>query len=405
MVANPSGAIDASTINGFQLDNCNITGNGDTGTSNPDETGVDLYNLVGTASGGSNPTSITNTTISNNFEFELQITNGTATALTDLQMSGNTISSNTVAAGHGNLFNFLGAGGGAANMTLTLTSGTFTGNAPTTATGVQCDHSGTGGTMTCNISGTTFTNNNVGPQASVAGGARMVFDFNGNTVTGNRSHGINVFADANPPFTKAITGRIRNNMVGTFGVAGSGSSLGFPIRVQNEGRIPATLAITGNTVQESTSFTGINVNVGITTVAGSAATNVTITGNTVREIDSGRAVLVQQLDHLPAGGNAGTVCADIGSNTFSNVAGQAGDGTLIRVRRSESSTTKVFNVRQATPTAAAIANELDDANGFDNPLLVSIVASPPSTRERARCHDKPRHGDGPRHVKRAGSGE
>ena len=366
--------INGATVNGFVLNNALITANGNDAAT--DDSGVELVELTGSASGGANPTSITNSTISNNFEFELQITNSTPTALTDLQMSGNTVSSNTAAAGHGNLFNFLGAGGGSANMTLTLTSGTFTGNAPFTATGVQCDHSGSGGTLTCNISGATFTNNNVGPQASIAGGGQVVFDFNGNTVIGNRSHGINVFADANPPFTKTITGRIRNNTVGTLGTAGSGSSLGFPIRVQNEGRIPVTLAITNNTVQESTSFTGINVNVGIATVAGSAATNATITGNTVREIDSGRAVLVQQLDHLPAGGNAGTVCAEIGSNTFFNVAGQAGDGTLIRVRRSDSSATKVFNVRQATPTAAAIANELDDANGFNNPLLVSIGDTP-----------------------------
>lgn len=373
LVANPSGAIDPSTINGFQIDTCNITGNGDSGVSNPDETGVILYNLVGTASGGSNPTSVTNTAISNNAEFQLQITN-TASVLTDLQMSGNTISSTGASGIVGNLVNFLALG--TATMTLNLTSGTFTGNAPMTATGVQCDHSGTSGTMTCNISGATFTNNNVGPQASVAGGGQVTVNFSNNVVTGNRSHGINIFADATPPFTKSITGVIHNNTVGTLGVAGSGSSTGFPIRVQNEGRIPVTLAITNNTVQESASFTGINVNHGITTVAGSAATNVTITGNMVREIDSGRAVLVQQIDHLPAGGNAGTVCADIGSNTFSNVAGQAGDGTLIRIRRSESSITKVFNVRQATPTAAAIANELDDANGFNNPLLVSIGGTP-----------------------------
>lgn len=264
-------------------------------------------------------------------------------------------------------------------MTLNLVGGSYTGNANpngTIATAVQCDHSGTSGTATCNISGATFTNNNVGPQASVAGGAQVVFDFNGNTVTGNRSHGINVFADANPPFTKSVTGRIRNNIVGTLGQTGSGSGTGRPIRVQNEGRIPMTLAITGNTVQEAINFSGIVLIHGITAQAGSGASNVTITGNTIREIDNARAIQVEQTDHLPAGGNAGTVCADISGNVLSNVAGNGGDGTQIRVRRSESSVTKVFNVRQATPTAAAIANELDDANGFNNPALVSIGGTP-----------------------------
>ncbi len=380
-VANPSGVIDPSTINGFQLGNCNIEANGDTGTSLPDEVGVDLYNLVGTAFGGSNPTSITSTIIKNNFEFELQITNNTGT-LTDLQMSGNALSSNGLQLNHGNLFNFLVAGGGSANMALNLTSGTFTGNTDTsggkiiTATGVQCDHSGSGGTMTCNVSGATFTNNNVGPQASVAGNGQVVFDFNGNSIQGSRAIAVNVFADANPPFTKSIIGKIRNNTIGTFGVVGSGASVGFPIRVQNEGRILATIGITGNLVQESVSFTGINVSHGISTVAGNNATNVTITGNTIRNINSGRAIAVQQQDHLPSGGDAGIVRATISGNVISNVAGQAGDGTYIRLRRSESSTTKVFNVVQLAATGAANASELDDANGFNDVARISVGGSP-----------------------------
>lgn len=349
LVSNPSGAIDASTINGFQLERCNITGNGDTGTSLPDETGVDLYNLVGTAIGGSNPTSIVNCTISGNFEFELQITNRTATALTDLQMSGNTISNTTAAAGHGNLINFLGEGEGAANMKLTLTSGTFTGNAPFTATAVQCDHSGTGGTMTANISGATFTNNNVGPQASVAGGAHVIFNFSNNTVTGNRSTGINVFADANPPFTKSIEGTIQNNTVGTLGVPNSGANLGIGIRVQNEGSIPCTLLITGNTVQEVTSFQGINVNVGISLAAGGQLTAVTATNNIIRNINNSRAIAIQ--DNATTAPFP-TVCANISGNVMSNVAGQAGDGTFVRIRRLNGT----FNVTQASLAALEAAN-------------------------------------------------
>src|SRR5262249_25091389 len=90
---NNHSGIYGTTVNGFQLDRCNITNNGDTTTSLPDELGVDLSELTGTAIGGSNPTSITNTTISNNWEFELQITNTTGT-LTDFQLTNCTISSN-----------------------------------------------------------------------------------------------------------------------------------------------------------------------------------------------------------------------------------------------------------------------------------------------------------------------
>jgi hypothetical protein len=121
---------------------------------------------------------------------------------------------------------------------------------------------------------------------------------------------------------------------------------------------------------------GVIVNHGISSTGGAGATNVTITGNSVNNIDSGRAIAVQQNDFLPAGGNAGTVCADISGNTFSNVAGQAVDGTYIRLRRSESSITKVFNVRQLAATAAADLAELDGANGFNDPNRISVGGTP-----------------------------
>ena len=111
---------------------------------------------------------------------------------------------------------------------------------------------------------------------------------------------------------RTLVGKVRNNIIGPAGVTGSGSTVGFPIRVQNEGRVPVTMAITDNTINESVGFTGINV---ITTTAGTGATNVTITGNSVNNIDSGHGVLVQQIDHTTAGLNAGTVCAAIYGRT------------------------------------------------------------------------------------------
>jgi hypothetical protein len=288
-------------------------------------------------------------------------------------MSGNTISSNglpingNASSPHGNVFNFLALG--TANMTLNVTGGSFTGNwnpasppATITATAVQCDHSGTGGTMTCNISGATLTNNNVGPQASVAGNGQMVVNFTGNTITGIRSHGINFFADANPPFTKSISGTVQNNVVGTLGVANSASSLGPGIRIQNEGAVPITLKIsgntTGNTIQEAQNFQGINANVGLSgNATGGLATNLTITNNTIREIDGSRAITIQDNQSAPDT-PAPTVCVDMSGNSFSNIVGQAGDGSFVRLRELHG----VFNVRQSAPTTAVNAAELDDAN-------------------------------------------
>ena len=144
-------------------------------------------------------------------------------------------------------------------MTLNANGGTYTGNwnaasppATITATAIQVDHSGTSGTMTANINGGTFTNNNVAVSVSAANGGGIVFDVDGTTSTGNRSHGLNLFVAANS--TGVVTGSFTDNTVGTLGVDGSGSELGFGIRVQNEALAtanPVTVEIDGNTVQET----------------------------------------------------------------------------------------------------------------------------------------------------------
>lgn len=217
--------------------------------------------------------------------------------------------------------------------------------------------------MTCNVGGATFANNNVGPQGSVAQGGTVVVDFNGNTITGTRAHGINFFADANAPFTKSIRGQVRNNVIGTAGVANSGSQLGPGIRVQNEGSVPITLVFQNNIVQETQSFQGISVNVGISIAAplGAAATNLTMLDNAFSNIGS-RAIVVQ--DNDASSGSKPTVCVDMRSNFFgAGIAGQAGDLSWVRIRELNGT----VNVRQATPTAAANAAELDDQqdNGND----------------------------------------
>ena len=90
----------------------------------------------------------------------------------------------------------------------------------------------------------------------------------------------------------------------------------------------------------------------------------TIINNTIREIDNSRAIVIQDNQATPAQ----FVCANISGNTFSNVAGQAGDGSFMRVRELSGT----FIVTQATPTAAANVAELDDANGFNDPTKINI---------------------------------
>src|SRR5262249_12948718 len=155
----------------------NITSNGDSAAT--DESGINIADLTGTGSAGAHPTSISNSTISNNNEFEIQITNSSGT-LTNFQLINDAISSNglpingNVTSPHANLVNFLGHG--TAVMGLTVAGDSFTGDwnaasppATITATGVHADtdaSAASGIEMTVNVSGATFTNNNAGINVS-----------------------------------------------------------------------------------------------------------------------------------------------------------------------------------------------------------------------------------------------
>ncbi|HEX8169722.1 MAG TPA: Ig-like domain-containing protein [Thermoanaerobaculia bacterium] len=339
--SNGGNGVRGSSVDGFVADHCTVSSNGNDATT--DESGIYLSELTGSST---RPTRISNSTISNNFEFQVVVSNSTA-SLPDFRMTDDTVSSNGASGTVGNLVNFLGLGN--ANMSLTVTGGTYTGNAPSTATAVHADHSGSG-SMTANVSGATFTNNNVGVNASAANAANLTFDLDGNTLTGTRSHALNVFLAAN--HTGVASGKIRNNVIGTFGVTGSGSQVGVGIRVQNDAVSAAAVLVDNNSISELSGFPAVNVNVGVSTSTLTQTTAATITNNTIRNVNS-RAIVVQQ------NVGKGTLCADISNNSMSGIAGQAGDGTKMRLRQLAGGT---FNVRQKAAGAAADPLELDDAN-------------------------------------------
>ena len=348
-----------NAVTGLVLTRCNINSNGDQLVSFPDETGVDITNLSGTAIGGASPTAIYNCVIQNNKEYELQITNDSGT-LTDFQVNNSTISSNNADTvnPHGSLFNFLGSG--TAVMTANVVGSTFTGNAKTpggtTATGVNCDVSGTG-TMTANVSTCTLSNNNIGLNVSASGGGTLTFDVHDNpSVTVNRSHGLQCYLASDA--TGQVNGKFRNNVVGTLGTAGSGSDIGFGIRIQNEAvssANPLNLLVSGNTVQETGNFNSLNVNTGLATIASTRTTNVTITNNAFKN-SAARAITIQQNNNTNTTA-AGTIHANIASNTFSGIAGQAADGTEIRLRQLAGNG-GVFKLTQTSDTNLASVNSL-----------------------------------------------
>ncbi|WP_246591377.1 inverse autotransporter beta domain-containing protein [Aminobacter anthyllidis] len=365
---NLGNGIGGSTINGLLIERFNISGNGDNAAT--DESGVNVSELTGSAFGGTNATGIVDSVISNNYEFEVQVTNTTGT-LTDFRLTTNTISSNGPAAGaHGNLVNFLGLGN--ANMTLNASGGSYTGAAPDTATGLHIDHSGTGGLMTANVNGGTFTNNNVAVSVSAANGGSLDFDINGVTATGNRSHGLNLFVAASS--TGAVTGTFRNNIIGTAGVTGSGASLGFGIRVQNEGSTSTSNAVTvlieNNVVRELANFAAINVNQGIVGQTFTRTQNVTIRNNTISDVDNSRGVVIQQNNTTAPG----IMNATIHGNTFANVAGNVGDGTDIRLRQLAGGT---FNLTQLSAADLATQNGLTPTDISIGGTITFGAAPPP----------------------------
>ncbi|MBB4098239.1 right-handed parallel beta-helix repeat-containing protein [Sphingomonas kyeonggiensis] len=363
---NRGNGIGGSNVNGFLIDNLTIEENGtDNGT---DESGINLVNLRGSDSSGTRPTGIFNSTIRNNNEFEVQISNSSGT-LTNFQVVNSTFSANgtTINGGsgpHGNLFNFLGTG--TSVMGISVSGSSFTGAASVLGSGLFIDSSGT--SMDANIAGSTFTNNNNGINISTGpGSTAMTYRIDGNTITGSRSTAINDFQNGNAPFTRTVNGTITNNIIGTAGVAQSGSTNGNGISISNEGAVTATYLIKGNTIQQigtsgGLGGAGISVITGLFGVpTGGKTTSVTIQNNTISNIlnDSGITIINAQ-------DNSGTqpkIAVSLSGNGFVNTY----NNQNIYL---ESSNGGQVLVEQLAASASANANELDDKNGGNDPTKI-----------------------------------
>jgi len=363
---NRGNGIGGSNVNGFLIDNLLIEENGtDNGT---DESGINLVNLSGSVSGGTRPTGIFNSTIKNNNEFEVQISNSSGT-LTNFQVVSSTFSANgaTINGGsgpHGNLFNFLGTG--TSTMGISVSGSSFTGAASVLGSGLFIDSSGT--SMSANITGSTFTNNNNGINISTGpGSTTLTYRIDGNTITGSRSTAINDFQNGNGPFTRTVEGTITNNIIGTAGVAQSGSTNGNGISISNEGAVNAKYLIDGNTIQQigtsgGLGGAGISVITGLFGVeVGTQTTQVTIRNNTISNIlnDSGISIINAQ-------NNAGTkpkIAVSLSGNGFVNTY----NNQNIYL---ESSNGGEVLVREQAASASANPNELDDKNGGNDPSKI-----------------------------------
>jgi hypothetical protein len=112
------------------------------------------------------------------------------------------------------------------------------------------------------IQGSTFTNNNIhidmNQQNDTDPVGSHTFSVLNNTMTGARSHAMNIFAAAGS-FGGNFTGTVQGNTIGNASVDGSGSEIGNGIRVNMNGGSDAIMLLQNNVIREAPNGRGIEV--------------------------------------------------------------------------------------------------------------------------------------------------
>jgi Bacterial Ig-like domain (group 3)/Bacterial Ig domain/Calx-beta domain len=365
----------AGSVNGIRIDNCFINSNADALTGADylslgfnNEANVHLVNISGSTLAGANPTAITNSTITNAFEHDIEIDQTTGT-LTDFQINNSTINNNGASGQANNRVLYIMNGGPGVTGTVTVQDSTLTGNRTVgalTAAGIQATVSA--GTQNIRVFRNTLLNHNVAVDVSASTSGVLNFDISNNggsggvanngasngRIVGSDSVAVSVFTAATA--TGSVNGFIQGNTIGTQGVVASGSVNGRGIQFQNEGSVNSKVLISGNIVQGVAGNQELNIQHGIAVAGAAGRSDVIAINNTLRENTSQTRPFNAEIL------NTGTLCVDIAGNTFANNIGQGGTASLLRVN--DPAGTGTMLVRQLTPSAAANANELDDANGL-----------------------------------------
>jgi hypothetical protein len=198
-----------------------------------------------------------------------------------------------------------------------VTNSTFTG---VRATGIQVVSTNTGrignasggaivspvASNSFTVSGSSFTNNNIALDFSQSETSNMAFQIlNNATITGSRSHAINVATAAGAatgPTSHFMVGKIDGNTIGTQGTKDSGSVIGNGIRGVIQGQnTQGSLTISNNTIREV-------VNADVITLVGQNGSATTGTG-------TAKFKVVNNAMPTPSGSNqslcgpANTACA------------------------------------------------------------------------------------------------
>jgi len=239
-----------TTVTGFTLASSLIDNNGNAVS----EAGLDFDNLFGTSS-------ITNSTIrlshENNVEVRNTTNNGSQATLTVTGCQISNASAKTQS-DDGVLFQMTGTSNGSINVSNSV----FTAN--------RGDH--LQGTSSNSASlNAVFTNNNlIGGHSTalgqgivvnstvVTGSPTITYDINGNKINGAILSAITVNLGVPSSATSAMSGQVRNNIIGTTGVIRSCSEQANGIAVDSHGKGTHTVSVTGNTMRQCKDR-GINV--------------------------------------------------------------------------------------------------------------------------------------------------
>lgn len=242
------------------------------------------------------------------------------------------------------------------------------------------------------IQNSVFTNNNIHIDMNQQNdtdpvGGHTFEILNNTTMTGARSHAVNLFAAAGS-FGGTFTGRFEGNTIGNVAVPGSGSLIGNCIRVNINGGSDATLKLAGNTLRECPAGRGIEV-IGRN---GTGGLDITLTGNNVDQRNVTfcapgevppcaasfplAAILVQS--------NCLTTCNTVRADVRANVVPATSDATDLLtsyLELVESSTSTLELVDSTAPISGSCASELAATNTGSTGVLggCALIAGPIST--------------------------
>ncbi|HUP63461.1 MAG TPA: Ig-like domain-containing protein [Thermoanaerobaculia bacterium] len=361
--SNLGSGISGTTVSGFVLIGSTVESNGNAAG----EAGIDFADVTGTVN-------LTNSTVTGSAEDNVAIRNTTGSAT--ITVSGCTISSNSATGNDGLQVHISGT----ATATVSATNNTFTAN--------RGDHFQAIGVGTGNLSVTFKSNTLSGGHASAlgqgvslnAGGAfsgTFSYDVDGNVFNGAKTNAISAVLGFSAT-SAVMSGHIRNNSIGTAGVASSCSSQGSGISVESFDDGTHTVSIAGNQVRRC-------FDRGIQVIAqdGNGSVNLTATGNVVAEMVGASA---REGFYLNAGATSLNingvsdghfVCASIGgvgalANNFDG--NNAGGFTDIRLRQRFNTTIRLPGYSGAFNDAAAVQAYVS-GNNSGNSTLANIASN------------------------------